>query len=536
MRRATTNPWLALSALCFGFFMILLDTTIVNVAIPAMLTGLDASLNEINWVNSVYLLTYAVPLLLAARLGDRFGPRRLFVAGLVIFTGASLWCGLAPTAADLIAARAVQGLGAAALTPQTLSYITHLFPRNRGAAMGVWGAVAGVATVAGPVLGGVLVETLGWEWIFFVNVPIGVVGVVVTLALVPDWRPGHSHRWDPLGIALSSAGMFALVFGIQNGQRYGWGTVAGPVTIIEILAAGVLLLAAFVVWQRRGRGEPLLPLQVFRHRAFAAGSLTNISIGFALTGMFYPLTIYMQSVLGLTPLQAGLLAAPMSILSGVVAPFAGHASDRMDGRYAVIFGLIVFAAGLLSITWLARPHSDPLVLMPGLLAAGLGVGCVFSPLSNSSMSALPRPLVGTGSGIFNTARQVGGVLGSAGVGVLLQARLEVALPEAARQRAADLPADLRAEFVAQLGRAAGSANEFGAVTAGPALPPGLPADVVERVRQTATEVFQLGFTEATRETLLLPSVVLLLGMLCAAGMRAPQPAATPARAVPATSE
>jgi EmrB/QacA subfamily drug resistance transporter len=211
------SPWAALSALCLGFFMILLDTTIVSIAIPAMLRELNAGLNAVVWVISVYLLTYAVPMLFTSRLGDRFGPKRIFLAGLLVFTAASLWCGLSGTVEMLIAARAVQGLGAALMTPQTLAFITHLFPpTKRGPAMGMWGGVAGLATITGPLLGGVLVQHFGWEWIFFVNVPIGVIAIVMTLILVPDWQPKHSHSFDVLGILLSGAAVFCIVFGVQK--------------------------------------------------------------------------------------------------------------------------------------------------------------------------------------------------------------------------------------------------------------------------------------------------------------------------------
>ncbi|TVT20154.1 MFS transporter, partial [Amycolatopsis rhizosphaerae] len=205
------NPWAALGALCIGFFMILLDTTIVSIAIPAMVRELNTDLNSVVWVISVYLLTYAVPMLFTSRLGDRFGPKRVFLAGLAVFTLASLWCGLSGTAEMLITARAVQGLGAALMTPQTLAFITHLFPpAKRGPAMGLWGGVAGLATITGPLLGGVLVDRLGWEWIFFVNVPIGLAGFVLAVFLVPDWQPRHAHSFDVLGILLSAAGLACL--------------------------------------------------------------------------------------------------------------------------------------------------------------------------------------------------------------------------------------------------------------------------------------------------------------------------------------
>ncbi|MDQ0377349.1 DHA2 family efflux MFS transporter permease subunit [Amycolatopsis thermophila] len=473
------NPWAALGALCIGFFMILLDTTIVSIAIPSMVRGLDADLNSIVWVMSVYLLTYAVPMLFTSRLGDRFGPKRLFVAGLAVFTLASLWCGLSGTAEMLIAARAVQGLGAALMTPQTLAFITHLFPpAKRGPAMGLWGGVAGLATITGPLLGGVLVDNLGWEWIFFVNVPIGAVGLVLAMLLVPDWQPRHSHSFDIPGILLSVAGMSLVVFGLQNGQHYDWGTVAGPVNVAEVIAAGVVLLVAFVVWQRYNRREPLLPLRVFGNRNFSAGTLTSVTIGFTMTAMFLPLVIYIQDVLLLSPTSAGLITAPMSLLSGLLAPFIGRLSDKVNPKYLVILGIVALAAGLALIALMARETSTWWVTFPGLLLCGVGTGSVFAPMSNATMSSVEPRLAGTASGIFNTARQIGGVLGSAACGVLLQARISA-------------------------GMAASHGNAPQALT------------------------------QAARETLLLPIAVLLLGIVAAAAMR--RPAARPAQSQPDTA-
>lgn len=474
------NPWAALSALCLGFFMILLDTTIVSIAIPAMVRELGTTLNSVVWVLSVYLLTYAVPMLFTSRLGDRFGPKRVFLAGLTVFTLASLWCGLAGNAEMLITARAVQGLGAALMTPQTLAFITHLFPpAKRGPAMGLWGGVAGLATITGPLLGGILVDGLGWEWIFFVNVPIGVLAIGLTLVLVPDWQPKHSHSFDVPGILLSGAGLCCLVFGIQNGQQYDWGKVFGPVNIFEIIGAGVLLLVAFVLWQRANTREPLLPLRVFNNRNFSAGSVTAVAIGFAITGMFVPLVVYIQNVLGMSPTQAGLLTAPMSLLSGIVAPFIGRLSDRVNAKYLVMFGFVALAAGLVVIALQARPDTAPWALTPALLLCGLGTGCIFAPMSNVAMSSIDRTLAGAASGIFNTARQVGGVLGSAAIGVLLQTRIS-------------------AGMLAEHGNA------------------------------------PLALTNAARETVLLPAGVLLLGAVAALAMkRVERPAPVPAEPEPA---
>nr|WP_083467227.1 DHA2 family efflux MFS transporter permease subunit [Kibdelosporangium sp. MJ126-NF4]CEL22160.1 drug resistance transporter, EmrB/QacA subfamily [Kibdelosporangium sp. MJ126-NF4]CTQ92941.1 drug resistance transporter, EmrB/QacA subfamily [Kibdelosporangium sp. MJ126-NF4] len=408
------KSWAALFALCFGFFMIMVDSTIVQVAVPSLMTGLPATLHEVFWVNSVYLLTFAVPLLLSGRLGDRFGPRRLYLAGLVIFTAASLWCGLADGPAGLIAARAVQGLGAAAMTPQSMAFVSHLFPVNRGAAMGVWGSVAGFATVSGPVLGGLLTQTLGWEWIFFVNVPVGLLAIALVLVLVPDWQPRHSHRFDVPGIVLSSLGLFALVFGIQNGG------LLDRTGVAAILATGVVLVVAFLVWQHRNTHEPLLPLRLFHSRAFSFGSLTGVLIGFSMAAMFIPLILYLQTTLGMTPLQAGLFMGPMSVVSAVLAPFAGRLSDRVDGRYIVIGGVVVYAMGIGSVAVLTQPGLNAWALVPGLLLCGVGIGTIFSPLSSTTISGLEPRLIGAGTGIYTMSRQVGGVLGSAAAGLLMQ--------------------------------------------------------------------------------------------------------------------
>ena len=223
-----TNPWPALWALCLGFFMILVDTTIVTVATPAIIEDFGADVNTVVWVTSAYLLAYAVPVLITGRLGDRFGPRRLYLLGLAIFTTASLWCGLTSTIEGLIVARVFQGLGASLMTPQTMAVITRIFPmERRGAAMSLWGATAGVATLVGPIAGGLLVDSLGWEWIFFINVPVGILAFVLAWRLVPTLDT-RAHSFDWLGVVLSGAGMFLLVFGLQEGHQFDWATISGP--------------------------------------------------------------------------------------------------------------------------------------------------------------------------------------------------------------------------------------------------------------------------------------------------------------------
>src|SRR6195952_323706 len=280
LRSSSDNPWHALWAMMVGFFMILVDATIVAVANPSIMDQLDADYDAVIWVTSAYLLAYAVPLLLAGRLGDRFGPRNLYLLGLAVFTFASLGCGLAGSIGVLIAARVVQGLGAALLTPQTLSTITRLFPpERRGVAMSVWGATAGVATLVGPLAGGVLVGGLGWEWIFFVNVPIGIAGLVLAFRLVPN-LPTEAHDLDVLGVVLSGVGMFLVVFALQEGESHDW-----AFWIWAMILAGALFMAGFVYWQSVTPGEPLIPLSIFRDNDFSWSNVGLAVIGFTVTPM-----------------------------------------------------------------------------------------------------------------------------------------------------------------------------------------------------------------------------------------------------------
>jgi EmrB/QacA subfamily drug resistance transporter len=526
------SPWLVLVVLCLGFFMILLDTTIVNIAIPDMIDRLHASLDQILWVLNAYILVYAVLLITAGRLGDLFGAKRLFMIGLVVFTLASAACGLAQNPAQLIVFRVVQGVGGALLTPQTLSVLTVIFPpERRGAAFGIWGAVAGVATVTGPTLGGWLVTTWDWRWIFYVNVPVGILTLVMAAFIMPDLRLNRRHRLDWIGTVLVTLGLFLVCYGLIEGQSHDWGEAWGPITIFQIIGAGVVVLAVFLGHQYAQRNnEPLVPFRIFADRNFSLMNAVVAAIAFGMLGLFLPLIIYLQSVLGLTALQAGLAVAPMSLISMVVAPFAGRLADKTGGKYVLMFGLTLWVVGLSIVVASAHVDSDRGDLMPGLLVAGLGLGCTFAPLQTIAMRNVQPQVAGAASGMINTTRQLGAVIGSAAVGALLQNQLVTKLTDQAEVNAAGLPPQMQQRFVDGFADAASGSLEVGAGQSGAALPPGTPQQIVDLALRT----FHEGYTAAMRSTLVLPLIVLALAALSVLFVRNGT-AKPPAEAAPAAA-
>jgi EmrB/QacA subfamily drug resistance transporter len=417
------NPWNALWAMMIGFFMIIVDSTIVAIANPTIMADLRIGYGAVVWVTSAYLLGYAVVLLVAGRLGDRFGPKNLYLIGLVVFTAASVWCGLSGSAAMLITARVVQGVGAGVLTPQTLSMITRIFPsQRRGVAMSVWGATAGVASLVGPLAGGVLVDGLGWEWIFFVNVPVGIIGLALAVRLVPV-LPTQAHRFDLVGVALSGLGMFLIVFGLQQGQSAHW-----EPWIWAMLVAGAGFMTAFVYWQSVNTREPLIPLGIFGDRDF---SLCNVGVAitsFASTAMMLPLTFYTQAVCGLSPMRSALLIAPMAIASGVLAPFVGRIVDRYQPRSVLGFGFSVLAIALTWLSFEMAPHTPIWRLVLPFTATGVGMAFVWSPLTATATRNLPPHLAGASSAVYNSIRQLGAVLGSAGMAAFMTSRISAEMP------------------------------------------------------------------------------------------------------------
>jgi EmrB/QacA subfamily drug resistance transporter len=520
MPQARTNPWLVLAVLTIGFFMIMLDTTIVNVAIPAMSAGLNTTFDQILWVLNAYILVYAVLLITSGRLGDLYGQRNLFALGLAVFTVASALCGFAQDANQLIGARILQGVGAALLTPQTLAILTSIFPpERRGAAFGIWAGVAGLATLAGPTVGGAIVTYIDWRWIFFVNVPIGIAALVATFAIIPDLRPGRRHGWDIVGVILVTGGLFGVVFGLIEGERFNWGEIGSySITIPEVIGAGAVLLVLFVIWERYQK-EPLIPLSLFEERNFAVANWIAAAISFGMMSLFLPIVIYLQSVRDFSALTAGLTLAPMSLTSMVVAPFAGRTADRIGGKYILMTGILVFAIGFGTLTFVAGPDSTWINFLVPAIVAGAGMGMTFAPMTTVAMRNISPRMAGAASGVLNTTRQVGAAVGSAVVGALLQSRLAVTLHDQALSHAAALPAAYRAQFVAAFSSVAANGFQIGTGQNGAKLPAGLPPGVAQQLTTLAHEVFVSGYIDALKQTLVVPIGVLVFTAVTAVLIR-----------------
>ena len=516
MAQARTNPWLVLLVLTTGFFMIMLDTTIVNVAIPSMSAGLNTTLDQILWVINAYVLTYAVLLITAGRLGDLYGQRNLFAIGLFIFTVASALCGVAQSPEQLIGARVLQGVGGALLTPQTLAILASIFPpERRGAAFGVWGGVAGLATLAGPTLGGAIITYIDWRWIFYINVPIGILALVATFLIIPDLRPGRQHGWDVVGIVVATLGLFAIVFGLIEGQKYDWGQIGSyGITIPELIGFGVLLMVLFVIWERYQR-EPLVPLSLFRDRNFAVANWIAAAVSFGMLSIFLPFTIYLQSARGFSALVAGLTMAPMSLMSMFTAPFAGRMSDRVGGKYILFAGILLFTIGMGSIALVAGPDSTWINFLIPAVVAGLGIGMTFAPMTTVAMRNIEPRVAGSASAVLNTIRQLGAVIGSAVVGALLQNRLAVTLHDQAVSHAAALPVGFRSQFVAIFTSVSTKGFQIGTGQSGAQLPAGIPPAIAHQLAALAHDVFVSGYIDAMKQTFVLPIAFLFLTALSA---------------------
>ena len=524
MNNIRNHPMAALGVLVLGLFMTLLDLTIVNIAIPSILGGLHASLDQVLWVLNAYSLLYAVLLITSARLGDIYGPRNLFAVGVVIFTAASGFSALAQDPTQLIVSRGLQGLGAAVLAPQGLPLMMSLFPvEKRGGVFAIYGVIAGLAVIAGPTVGGFLVTHFGWRSIFTVNLPIGVITFALAMLLIPDLRPGRHHRLDLAGVGLATAGLLGVIYGLIEGQRYDWGVVTGFITIPEIIAAGVILLALFLYYQaRRQGGEPLLPFEVFKDRNFTLMTLVMAAMGFAILGLYLPLTIYLQSVLGLSAIDAGLTIAVQPLAMIVSSGVASSLVQKVNGKYLLIPGLLALAAGSGYIDWAAQASSGRWDFTPGLVLSGLGMGCIWTPVFSIATRDLRPDLAGVASGVINTIQEMGGVIASAAVGAFLQNRLALALHDQAVAASGQLPEHYRSSFVNGFTNASHTGFEVGIGQSGANV--NLPA----QVQAIAHYVFTHAFVDAMHPTMVVPIVILVVAAAASVFVRAPRQAAVTA--------
>jgi EmrB/QacA subfamily drug resistance transporter len=428
------RKWWTLGALSFALFMIMLDNTVVNVALPSIQQSLDASLSGLEWVVNAYALTFAVLMLSGGKLADLLGRRRIFTLGLAVFTGASLACGLSETIGQLIAFRAAQGVGAALMMPATLAIISAAFPpRQRGLAFGIWAGVSAMALAIGPLVGGLITEHIHWSWIFFVNVPVGALGVVVARIVIAESRDTSSEQsLDLPGLLVSAASLFALTFGLIEANAYGW---TSP-TILALFGSAAAGLALFI-WIERHRRAPMLDLSLFRSRTFAGANIVAFLVTLAMFGVFFFMSLYVQGILGYSPVQAGAIFLPMTILIILVAPPAGRLSDRIGSRWLMASGLTLVAVSLVLFSRLGL-DSGFWDLVPGLVIGGVGMAITMTPMTAAAMGSVPVAKAGVSSGVLNTFRQVGGSLGIAVMGAILTSQQSGALSSGATPREAFL--------------------------------------------------------------------------------------------------
>jgi EmrB/QacA subfamily drug resistance transporter len=391
-----------------ALFMVVLDNLVVSTALPVIRVDLGASLEELEWTVNAYTLTFAVLLLTGAALGDRFGRRRMFVIGLGLFTAASAAAALAPSMNALIAARAIQGIGGAIVTPLTLTILSDAFPKEkRGLALGAWSGIAGLAVASGPLVGGAVVDGISWQWIFWLNVPIGVLLAPLAFRFLRETH-GPAKTLDLPGLALVSSGLFGLVWGLVNGNGDGW---TSP-QIVAALTLGAILTAAFVVWELRARA-PMLPMRFFRDRAFAAANGASLFMYFGMFGSIFLLTQFLQTVQGHSPLGAGLRVLPWTAMPMIVAPIAGALSDRIGGRPLMATGLGLQAIGLAWLAAVSTPTVPYTQLVIPFILSGTGMAMFFAPVANVVLSAVRPEEEGQASGANNAIREVGGVFGVA---------------------------------------------------------------------------------------------------------------------------
>ena len=409
------RKWLTLAAVAFGLFMIMLDNTVVNVALPSIQRELHIGLSELEWIVTGYALTFAALMLIGGKLADLLGRRLVFVAGIAIFTAASLACGLASSGDVLIGARVAQGVGAALMNPATLSIIAATFPpQQRGMAIGIWAGVSALALAIGPLVGGLITEHVSWSWIFFINVPVGVVAIAASFLVIRESRDeSEEQRLDLPGLVTSSIGLFALTYALIEANSYGWGSTR----IMGAFVVAAVALGAFILLERHQR-LPMLDLSLFRSGTYAGANIVVLLVALAMFGVFFFVSLYMQNVLGYSPVQAGAAFLPMTVLIILVAPIAGRLSDRLGSRWLMTTGMTLLGVQLLLFSRLGTEETF-WSLFPALVIGGFGMALTMTPSAAAAVRSVPVDKSGVGSAVLNAFRQVGGSMGIALMGAIV---------------------------------------------------------------------------------------------------------------------
>jgi EmrB/QacA subfamily drug resistance transporter len=413
--REAHHKWLTLAAVAFGLFMIMLDNTVVNVALPSIQRDLGTDLSELEWIVTGYALTFAALMLIGGKLADLLGRRLIFVAGLAIFTASSLACGMAESPDVLIGARIVQGVGAALMNPATLSIIAATFPpEQRGMAIGIWAGVSALALAIGPLVGGLITQHIDWSWIFFINVPVGALGIAASFLFIRESRDeSEEQRLDLPGLLASGIGLFSLTYALIEANTYGW--TSGR--ILGAFAVAAVALAAFVALEHRQR-LPMLDLTLFRSGTFAGANLAVLLVALAMFGVFFFVSLYMQNILGYSAVQAGAAFLPMTLLIMVLAPIAGKTSDRVGSRWLIAAGMSLVGMQLVYFSQLGV-DATYWNLLPALFVGGAGMSLVMTPGAAAAVRSVSVDKSGVGSAVLNAARQVGGAMGIAVMGAIM---------------------------------------------------------------------------------------------------------------------
>ena len=417
------RKWWVLAVVCCAVFMMNLDITIVNIALPDIMKGFNVDLSAIEWVINAYVLTFAVLLVTMGKVGDLRGRKLLFMCGLAVFTIASLTCGLAPNEHVLVASRAVQAVGGAAMMPATLSILNVAFGNSgRGMALGIWGAVAGAAAALGPIIGGALVQAHSWRLIFLVNVPVGIVAFIAAAFIIAESTdPGAKRRLDIPGVLAISVALFGITFGLVEGAKYGW--TSG--LILALFAVGAVGLAVFVLIERRAQA-PIVRLEFFRNRTFSAGNIVGALLMFGLIGILFTLVMFLQNNLGYSAIKTGLVLLPMPAVTMIVAPISGRLSDRIGSRWLLFFGMLLTALGIYLMAGISSTTTWQQLMLP-LPIAGLGMGLSLAPMTSAVMASVPVEQSGAAAGILSTMRQIGASLGISVLGAILQSSGDIDL-------------------------------------------------------------------------------------------------------------